>query len=52
MLSELTRTIRAAMKAGVSVERYEVDPKTGRLILYPKLAVKPEETPENLQGLL
>ena len=36
MLSEPTRTMRAAMKAGVSVERYEVDPKTGKFSLFPK----------------
>jgi hypothetical protein len=36
MLSELTRAMRAAQKAEISIERYEVDPRTGRLILYPK----------------
>jgi 6-phosphogluconolactonase (cycloisomerase 2 family) len=36
MLSELTRTMRAAKQADVPIERYEVDPKTGKFTLYPK----------------
>jgi hypothetical protein len=54
MLSELTRTMRATKQADIAVERYEVDPKTGKINVYPKqgAATADPASPENLMDKL
>jgi uncharacterized LabA/DUF88 family protein len=44
--TDLARALRAAKEAGLRVERYEIDPKTGKFIVVTKQVTAPPDDDE------